>query len=150
MNKSAVTSTKLDTRAQQFGQRVGAALSQQAAQLPADVNERLRFARETAVARAQAARAAQVQQVRSTRTASLGHTLALNGGGSDRSRFSKWISLLPLALLIAGLLLAQRSQVHQQIEAAAEVDTALLSDQVPPAAYSDPGFAEFLRSDPTP
>jgi hypothetical protein len=147
MNKTAVNSTELDPRAHQFGQRVGAALNQQSARLPRDVTERLRFARETAVARAQAARAAQAQQVHSSRTTSLGHTLVLNGGGNDRSAFSKWISALPLALLIAGLLLMHRGQVHEQIEAAAEVDTALLSDQVPPAAYSDPGFAEFLHTE---
>ena len=29
--------------------------------------------------------------------------------------------------------------------AAAEVDTALLSDSLPPAAFTDPGFSEYLR-----
>jgi hypothetical protein len=48
---------------------------------------------------------------------------------------------LPLAPLLAGLLLMQRGQVNEQIAAAAEVDTALLSDSLPPAAFSDPGFA---------
>jgi hypothetical protein len=147
MNKTAINSPDLDARVHQFGQRVGAALNQQSAQLPRDVTERLRFARETAVARAQAARAAQAQQAHSSRTTSLGHTLALNDGGQGRHGFSKWISALPLVLLIAGLLLIHRGQVHEQIEAAAEVDTALLSDQVPPAAYSDPGFAEFLHTE---
>ena len=27
----------------------------------------------------------------------------------------------------------------------AEIDTALLVDDLPPAAYSDPGFIQFLR-----
>jgi hypothetical protein len=39
---------------------------------------------------------------------------------------------------------------REQVVAAAEIDTQLLSDQLPPAAYSDPGFAEFLRSSPPP
>jgi hypothetical protein len=34
--------------------------------------------------------------------------------------------------------------------AAAEIDAQLLSDTLPPAAYSDPGFAEFLKNNPTP
>jgi len=28
------------------------------------------------------------------------------------------------------------------------VDAVLLTDQLPPAAYSDPGFGEYLRSPP--
>jgi hypothetical protein len=30
--------------------------------------------------------------------------------------------------------------------AAAEVDTALLADTLPPEAYRDPGFVEFLKT----
>jgi hypothetical protein len=39
----------------------------------------------------------------------------------------------------------QHGRYNEQIAAAAEVDTALLSDNLPPSAFSDPGFAEFLR-----
>ncbi|MBC7727039.1 MAG: DUF3619 family protein, partial [Microbacteriaceae bacterium] len=28
----------------------------------------------------------------------------------------------------------------------AEVDAAILTDDLPPSAYADPGFAQFLRS----
>jgi Protein of unknown function (DUF3619) len=40
------------------------------------------------------------------------------------------------------------SQWYQnlQVQAAADVDMALLSDDLPPAAYTDPGFEEFLRT----
>ena len=31
-------------------------------------------------------------------------------------------------------------------ELAAEVDAALLTDDLPPAAYTDPGFAQFLKT----
>jgi hypothetical protein len=55
-------------------------------------------------------------------------------------------SVLPLALLVVGLLLIQRTYLDQQIRAAAEIDEALLTDELPPQAYSDPGFAEFLKS----
>jgi hypothetical protein len=55
-------------------------------------------------------------------------------------------SALPLVLLVGGLVLIQERQYQQQIETAAEIDTALLSDNLPPDAYSDPGFVEFLRS----
>jgi hypothetical protein len=33
----------------------------------------------------------------------------------------------------------------QQIQAAAEVDAVLLADDLPPEAYADPGFGEFLK-----
>ena len=63
----------------------------------------------------------------------------------DGSIWTKLVSALPLLALLAGLLLMQQGQIHEQIVAAGEVDTALLSDSLPPSAFSDPGFAEFLR-----
>ena len=33
------------------------------------------------------------------------------------------------------------------IPATADIDTAILTDELPPDAYADPGFEEFLRSD---
>ena len=54
---------------------------------------------------------------------------------------------MPLCLLVAGLLLIQHGQWYEQILAAAEVDTALLSDNLPPAAYGDPGFSEYLSDE---
>jgi len=44
------------------------------------------------------------------------------------------------------LLLIDDHYTRAQIEAAAEVDSALLADDLPPEAYSDPGFVEYLRS----
>lgn len=146
---SAELDARLEAGVTRFGLRVAASLTERNAALPHDVSERLRFAREQALARAAAARAA------STATAVVspqvvhagGHTLALNGGprGGDSGLWAKLVSALPLILLLAGLLLMQQSHFNQQIAAQAEVDTALLSDNLPPAAFSDPGFAEFLR-----
>jgi hypothetical protein len=73
--------------------------------------------------------------------------LALNGLGGGPSRWFKFASIMPLCLLVAGLLLIQHGQWYEQILAAAEVDTALLSDNLPPAAYSDPGFSEYLSDE---
>lgn len=148
MKKSAVVTPEVQARIDQFSRSVAAGLSERSAALPHDVSERLRFAREQALARAQAARAARVQTAPASPVVALGSTLALSGGSPDeRGTWSKWVSLLPLLLLIVGLLLVHRGQVHEQISAAAEVDTALLSDHLPPDAYSDPGFAEFLRTE---
>jgi hypothetical protein len=139
-NVTAAHSADLDARVTQFGQRVAARLNERTAELPHDVTERLRFAREQALARAAQARAARtVVATASPSVVQMGAVLATAGGRA------KLISALPLLALLAGLLLMQQGQIHEQIVAAAEVDTALLSDNLPPAAFSDPGFAEYLR-----
>lgn len=138
----------LDARVTRFGLRVAAGLSEHSSTLAPDVGERLRFAREQAIARAQQARAARGGLATAgTPLVQMGSTLALGGRGGrgERGLWMRWLSLLPLALLLAGLLLAQRGQLHSELVAAAEVDTALLSDKLPPAAFRDPGFTEFLR-----
>ena len=58
------------------------------------------------------------------------------------------LSLLPLLALIAGLVLIQSEHVRRQVAAVAEVDADLLLDDLPPSAYSDPGFVEFLKHPP--
>lgn len=143
----------LDTRVARFGQQVAAGLTEHAAALPHDVAERLRFAREQAMARAAQARAAQAASApASVVVAQAQASLALGGNDHDGSHgtgghglWAKLMSALPLILLVAGLLLMQRSHMNEQIAATAEVDSELLSDNLPPAAFSDPGFAEFLR-----
>jgi hypothetical protein len=148
----SVPSVELDARVAQFGLRVAASLTERSATLPHDVTERLRFAREQALVRAAQARAASTAQVASPAiSANLvqqGSTLALGGGprgGTDGGLWAKLVSALPLLALVVGLVLMQHSRYNQQIAAAAEVDTALLSDSLPPSAFRDPGFAEFLR-----
>jgi hypothetical protein len=59
-------------------------------------------------------------------------------------------SALPVVALLAGLWGIQRYYQHEQVQAATEVDMALLTDDLPPAAYSDPGFTEFLSRDSGP
>jgi hypothetical protein len=59
-------------------------------------------------------------------------------------------SALPIIALVAGLWGIHRYFMEEQVQAAADVDMALLTDDLPPAAYSDPGFAEFMRRDTGP
>ncbi|RTL36219.1 MAG: DUF3619 family protein [Burkholderiales bacterium] len=152
---TAAHTADLDTRVARFGMRVAARLNERAAELPHDVTERLRFAREQALARAAQARAARTAvATASPSVVQMGALLASAGGGqglpgtggkADNGLWAKLVSALPLLALLAGLLLMQQGRIHEQIVAAAEVDTALLSDNLPPAAFSDPGFAEYLR-----
>ena len=114
--------------------------------LPRDVSERLRFAREQAVGRAREAR----------RVAPAGATVVGVGasGAAVLSGLMPWwrraAAVVPLIMLVTGLLVIDRFAVHEQVVAAADFDAQLLADDLPPAAFSDPGFAEFLRSTPAP
>lgn len=143
------SAAELDARVTRFGLRVAAGLTERSAALPHDVSERLRFAREQALARAAQARAAAAKPVAAPAVVQVGATLAMGGaplGMQDGGNlWAKLVSAVPLLLLLAGLLLMQHGQENEQIAAAAEVDTALLSDSLPPNAFTDPGFAEYLR-----
>ena len=138
----------LDTLETRFGLRLAASLTEGNQTLPHDVSERLRFAREQALLKARSLRVAQAAVASSTVLVQSGTTLALGTAGQgDKSRLPRWLkfaSVMPLLVLLLGLLLIQQSQLHEQILAAADVDTALLSDHLPPAAYGDPGFTEYL------
>jgi len=152
---SKLSTAELDARITRFGLRVAAGLSERNAALPHDVTERLRFAREQALARAAQARAARTSVATASPTVvQMGSSLAMAGGprgtngmggSGNNGLWSKLVSILPLLALLAGLLLMQQGQIQEQLVAAADVDTALLSDQLPPDAFRDPGFAEFLR-----
>jgi hypothetical protein len=126
--------------------RLAGAITLSSQSLPHDISERLRFSREQAVARARSSR----QQAVAGVTA-----LAVSRSGvATLGRFAPWwqkmASVLPLVVLVSGMLMIDRWNAREQVLVAAEIDTQLLSDTLPPAAYSDPGFAEFLKSNPTP
>jgi hypothetical protein len=55
-------------------------------------------------------------------------------------------SALPMLALAAGLWGVHLYTQHEQVQAATEVDMALLTDDLPPAAYADPGFEAFLSN----
>lgn len=132
-----------DALAARFALRVGSALTERTAELPPDIGERLRFAREQALARARVARTAAVPAKEAVVLGS-GPLASLGASGSGW-----WISMgsvLPLIALVAGLLLIKNWHESNQIAAAAEIDASLLADDLPPSAYSDPGFVEFLKA----
>jgi Protein of unknown function (DUF3619) len=127
--------------------RLAGSLNAATGSLPPDVNERLRFAREQALARARDARRAASAGSPTTVGVSASGALLL---GSFRPLLQRAAAFLPLLLLLAGLMLIQQWQVRERVRAAADIDSLLLVDALPPTAYSDPGFAEYLRSDPQP
>jgi Protein of unknown function (DUF3619) len=122
--------------------RIAAHLNERAEQMPHDIAERLRVARLRALDHARALRKTSPAPAESGYNAQAG-TLSLGGPPSWWLRVA---SLLPLVVLVGGLFLIQHRYMQQQIEAAAEIDAALLTDDLPPQAFSDPGFAEFLKA----
>ncbi|MEN9670201.1 MAG: hypothetical protein RL018_478, partial [Pseudomonadota bacterium] len=59
--------------------------------------------------------------------------------------WSRLASFLPLIALVVGLITISVIQNDLRARELAEVDTALLVDDLPPAAYADAGFAQFLK-----
>jgi len=66
--------------------------------------------------------------------------------GAERLGWFGWIgSVVPVFALVIGMALLHESHNEDRASEVAEVDSALLVDEVPPVAYSDPGFLQFLR-----
>jgi hypothetical protein len=57
------------------------------------------------------------------------------------------LTALPIAAMVAGIVIGVQQDASSTLEVA-EVDTELLTDDLPPDAYTDPGFIQFLQSNP--
>lgn len=131
----------LDALQARFALRVTAGLTEHSRELGADIDERLRFAREKALEHARAARHAELAPAMGS-TRSGAALLGWAGSGW----WLRVASVLPVLALVAGLMLIERWQASAQVTVATEVDAALLTDELPPQAYSDTGFVEFLKA----
>ncbi len=123
-----------------LGRAIAARLQANAHDVPHDVAERLKAARVLALSRRHVAVAAAASAQVS------GGTAALLGGPEHLSLWERMGSVLPLLALVAGLMLIGVVQEDQRARELAEVDSALLVDELPPDAFSDPGFAHFLHA----
>ncbi|MPM49398.1 hypothetical protein SDC9_96127 [bioreactor metagenome] len=77
-----------------------------------------------------------------------GHTAALGGGwGSEGGTWWRaLVSAVPVAALLIGLITVGVVQNEAGANEIAEVDAALLTDDLPPEAYTDPGFLQYLKT----
>jgi hypothetical protein len=136
--------TQIANNPNEFGLRIAARLNSANLDLPHDISERLRAARTRAVA------ARLKPQIRlQTNTATIhqnGAGLLRLGGDEGLNLWSRLASLLPLIALVAGLALIQNIMDDDRANELAEIDSALLVDDLPPAAYADPGFLQFLKN----
>jgi len=133
-----------------YARRLASRLSDSATRVDHHVEERLRVARERAIDRARAGRPAIAGNAAvAVSGGARGGTLTLGGRGDGDGPSSWWARLgvvLPIIVLVAGLMLIQHQNARQRTVAVAEIDLDLLVDELPPRAYSDPGFAEFLKT----
>ncbi len=132
-----------------FGLRVAARLNEGTQTLPHDVTERLRIARRQALERAAARRLSAPTTAGADDVVTLGNgSAALHWPDAPATQRKPWLAalgaLVPVLLLLVGLLFISHWRDREQIAATADIDSALLGDDLPPAAFTDPGFVEFL------
>src|SRR5471032_1583773 len=123
-----------------FAYKVRHALNETLADLPASTTDRLAQARKAALAR----KKAHVEVPLSVRVA---RTELAGAGGFLSQRFS-WLGrvgmVLPLLLLVGGLTGIYHYEQQRRIAELAELDAAVLSDELPLSAYLDHGFNAYL------
>jgi len=140
---SRTRSIELESLQVRIGLRLAARMSESSRDLPGDIGERLRVAREQALRAASPATRPSHVPTLALNASRQGATAAASGPHTPW--WLRLASFTPLLLLLAGLLSIQHIHDQAQIRAAAELDAALLADDLPPDAYSDPGFVEFLK-----
>jgi len=121
------------SREERFARRLCRVLDRSTDDLAPDIVERLRASRCRAVAaQAVPAHAPLRVKVGADGTAAVGgipHPLR---------------TLFAICALLFGIALAYYWNAFEQVEAAQEIDLALLADELPPKAYLDPGFQAWL------
>lgn len=141
--------------AEQFARKLTAQLSANDANLPYVVTERLRAARVQAVSMRKRASS----PLRAMQTESTTHILGLHSDGTaalgmlgsePQDNTPIWLrrllTALPLVGLAACLTFIGIDQDSRATVDVADVDAALLTSELPPAAFTDPGFQQYLQT----
>lgn len=123
-----------------LGRAITSRLNEASQQLPYDVSERLKAARMLALEKR---RQAQVRLA--SAVVASGGSAALQLGDGLRGKWRLLGAWLPLLALVAGLVTIDFVQDDFRAQEIADVDVELLTDDLPPDAFTDPGFAQYLR-----
>ncbi|ABM33678.1 DUF3619 family protein [Paracidovorax citrulli] len=147
MNSTSQSLSVQEAGAERFARRVTARLSEGTADMPYDISERLRAARVQAVSRRKRVASVPVRQAAGA-AAVFGNKASaiLGGGGEGRTWWRALASVIPLTALAVGLVVINVAQEEKGMNEVAEVDAALLTDDLPPSAYADPGFLQYLKT----
>lgn len=142
MNK-AVAMEAMDA----YARRVTARLTLAAEELPYDIAERLRAARMQALAERKRPVAHTARRAQSAAAVfGSGGQASLGRGGEGGNWWRALVSSVPVLALLVGLFFVNTVQNQTVAAEIAEVDSALLTDQLPPSAYADPGFVQFIKA----
>lgn len=120
-----------------FAKRIVSLLNAQSQHLSGDLQDRLREARMLAVSRAKP----EPLLVAELQTTHRG--LRSGSWNSPVWSFTGW--LIPIVIVTLGLIAISEWQQDQRIKDIANVDIALLTDDVPPDAFVDNGFMAYLK-----
>jgi Protein of unknown function (DUF3619) len=123
-----------------FGSQVARRLDTSTQQLPARITDRLAASRKAAMAAMPLAEA-----IATSKNGGTAPTLTLFGSGS-RWGWNFLGFALPLAVLIAGLIMISSNSDEQDADEQAGIDAAVLTDDVPISGYADRGFGVFIRN----
>lgn len=129
-----------------FAYQVKRHLNESVRAIPADKADRLRAAREQALAR-------QKQPAVASKLAGAGAIQVSGGGvasisGAESGGFNgfEWLAhLLPVAVLAAGLIGISYWHQNNRAQENADIDTQMLIDELPPSAYADKGFVAWIK-----
>ena len=144
MNTVQTPSAQAEAAAERFALRVATRLSSGADELPYDISERLRASRMQALAKRK--KVATPAHIAAPVIVNGGGSATLGRGGEGGGWWSALVSAVPLMTLVVGLVVINIAQDEDSANDLAEVDAALLTDDLPPAAYADPGFVQFLKT----
>ena len=144
MNTVQTPSAQAEAAAERFALRVATRLSSGADELPYDISERLRASRMQALAKRK--KVAAPAHIAVPVIVNGGGSATLGRGGEGGGWWSALVSAVPLMALVVGLVVINIAQDEDSANDLAEVDAALLTDDLPPAAYADPGFVQFLKT----
>lgn len=148
-------STTSEIVADRFGRKVAAHLNAGHADLPYVVTERLRASREQALSvRKRAVATLARPSYEAAHNIQLGSDgSATLGTGPSGGWMPQWmrhaLTALPIAAMVAGIAFVSVEQDASSALEVAELDTELLTDALPPDAYTDPGFIQFLQTPPS-
>lgn len=122
-----------------FAYKIRRSLDQNIANLPDHTVSRLAAARSIALSRKKKDAPLPVPV---TQTAMAGHHT--NGWHAPFPWLRRIGMSIPVIVLIGGLVGIYEFEQQQRIADTADVDTAILTDELPPAAYLDRGFNAYL------
>lgn len=127
-----------------FAYKVRRAMTESSEKLPEATLERLAAARQLALSRK--------KEAEPSLALAFGGVLAGSNGisFSQKTWFNKSWFALALLVLLAGLYGLYEYEQEQQINDLAEIDAAVLVDELPPDAYLDSGFNAYLNKETPP